>query len=67
MTNDFQVVLICIPLSANTVLRYFEEIVSDVDKTLTLELQHYKFASELDGSTFGGSNILIAYVRFHSS
>ena len=35
--------------------------------TLTSDLQHTKFAIQLDESTFGSSNILMAYVRFHSS
>ena len=43
-----------------------EEMTNDVEKTLTSELQHCKLAVQFDESTFGSSNILLAYVRFHS-
>ncbi|XP_023220930.1 SCAN domain-containing protein 3-like [Centruroides sculpturatus] len=66
MKKDFQLVLKCIPLSANTVQRYIEEMANDVERTLTSELQHCKFAIQLDESTFRSSNLLIAYVKFHS-
>ena len=38
----------------------------DVKKTLTSELQHCKFSIQLDESTFGSSNVLMAYVRYNS-
>lgn len=38
----------------------------DVEKILTSELQHCKIAIQLDESNFGNSNLLMAYVRFHS-
>ncbi|XP_023233556.1 zinc finger BED domain-containing protein 5-like [Centruroides sculpturatus] len=66
MKKDSQLVLKCIPLSANTVQRRIEEMADDVERTLTSELQHCKFAIQLDESTFGSSNLLMAYVRFHS-
>ena len=37
-----------------------------VERTLISELQHCKFTIQLGESTFGSSNILMAYVRFHS-
>ena len=67
MKKDSQVVLMCLPLSANAVQLNIEEMANDVEKTLTSELQHCKVAIQLDKSTFGKSNILMAYVRFHSS
>ncbi|KAF2365106.1 Ribonuclease H-like domain [Trinorchestia longiramus] len=38
----------------------------DVEQTVTSELQHSKFTIQLVESTFGSSNILMAYVRFYS-
>ena len=35
-------------------------------KTLESELQHSKFSIQLDESSFVGSNILMAYVRYNS-
>ncbi|KAF2349391.1 hypothetical protein FHG87_019853, partial [Trinorchestia longiramus] len=55
-----------IPLSARSVQRRIEEMAFDVEQTVTSELQHSKFAIQLDESTFGSSNILMAYVRFYS-
>lgn len=66
MKTDPQPVLKCIPLSGNTVQRRIEEMANDVERTLISELQHCKFAIQLDESTFGSSNILMAYVRFSS-
>ncbi|KAF2348063.1 Reverse transcriptase domain [Trinorchestia longiramus] len=37
----------------------------DVEQTVTSELQHFKFAIQLDESTFGSSNILMASLRFY--
>ena len=40
---------------------------NDVEETITSELQHCKFAIQLEASIYGTSNILMANVRFHSS
>ncbi|KAL1234517.1 SCAN domain-containing protein [Trichinella spiralis] len=52
--------------NAKTVQRRIDEMASDVEKTLVLELQHCKFSIQLDESAFGCSNILMAYVRYYS-
>ncbi|KRX34992.1 Zinc finger BED domain-containing protein 5 [Trichinella murrelli] len=66
MKKDSEPVLKCIPLSAKAVQRRIDEMASDVEKTLVLELQHCKFSIQLDESAFGCSNILMVYVRYYS-
>ena len=44
-----------------------EEMARDVEEILSSELQHCLFAIQLDEPTFGSSNIIMAYVSFHSS
>ncbi|XP_076040808.1 protein FAM200C-like [Oratosquilla oratoria] len=39
---------------------------NDVQKILTSELQCRKFSLQLDESTFGSKNLLVAYVRYYS-
>lgn len=53
-------------MSDNTVQRRIDEMARDVEKTLAAELQHSRFSLQLDESTFGNSNILVAYVRYYS-
>ena len=48
MKKDSQVVVECMPLSANTVQRHNEEMDNDVGKTLTYVLQQGKLAIQLD-------------------
>ena len=38
----------------------------DVEKTLASELRDSKLSLQLDESTFGSSNLLMAYVRYYS-
>ena len=66
MNKDSSSVLKCLPLSANTVKRRIDEMAEDVEKNLISELQHCKFSIQLDESTFGSENLLMAYVRYFS-
>ena len=66
MKQDSERILKCVSLSARTVSRRIDEMSDDVEKTLGSELQHSKFSIQLDESTFGSSNILMAYVRYKS-
>ena len=66
MKKDSQQVIKCLSLSANTVQRRIKEMAIDVEKTMITELQNAKFAIQLDESTFGTANLLMAYVRFYS-
>ena len=66
MKQDSERILKCVSLSARTVSWQIDEMSDDVEKTLGSELQHSKFSIQLDESTFGSSNILMAYVRYKS-
>ncbi|KAF2347510.1 Ribonuclease H-like domain [Trinorchestia longiramus] len=66
MKKDSKQVLKSIPLSARSVQQRIEEMAFDVEQTVTSELQHSKFAIQLDESAYGSSNILMVYVRFYS-
>ena len=56
----------CVSLGAMKMSRRIIEMSNDVEKSLGSELQHSKFSIQLDESTFGSSNILMAYVRYNS-
>ena len=47
--------------------RRIEKMANVVEGTFTSEFQQCMFATRLEGLTFGSSNILMAYVRFHRS
>ncbi|XP_076348262.1 uncharacterized protein LOC143245894 [Tachypleus tridentatus] len=62
--KDSGPILKCLPLSANRVQRRVDEMAEE--KTLAPKLMHCKFSIQLDESTFGSSNIVMAYVRYFS-
>ena len=66
MKKDSGPVLKCLSLSTNTIKIRIDEMVEDVGKKQTLASEHrnWKFSVQLDESTFGCWNILIAYVRY---
>lgn len=66
MKKDSHTVLKNLPLSNNTVQRRIDEMADDVEKTLASELRDSKLSLQLDESTFGSSNLLMAYVRYYS-
>ena len=62
--KDSQVVLRCIPLSAQ---RRIDEMANNVEETLTSDFQHCRFSIQHDEATFGSSDISMDYVRLHGS
>ena len=53
--------------SFSTIQRHTDAIALDVDKPRVSELRGCKFAIQLDQSTFGTNNVLMAYAAFRSA
>ena len=66
MKKHFYFVLKIFSLYNGTVQRRIDKMADDVEKTLTSEFQDCKLSLQLDESTVGSCNLLMAYVRYYS-